>query len=243
MIDCVIAYANAQEHEAAQQLAAAQQLPLVALSEVNSPFYLQFTSQGLTLVQNQAPGLTLCLDFLSGRNAHRAQQRKQSKELLVKACGGQKQALQILDATAGTGRDAYVLALAGHHVTLLERSAVISALLQDAIERLEQYQNVAMHLIQGDSVSLMQAWQQARPDVVYLDPMFPQRRKQALVKKDMQLLQQLLVDSDDGADLLAPARRLAKRGAWACFSASPIRTGLAPAAIAASTSVCLSPIM
>lgn len=37
-----------------------------------------------------------------------------------------------------------------------------------------------------------------RPAVVYLDPMFPHRKKSALVKKGMQMLQNLLEDNQDG---------------------------------------------
>ena len=46
-------------------------------------------------------------------------------------------------------------------------------------------------------------------DVVYLDPMFPHRKKSALVKKEMRVFQQLLGSDDDADSLLAPARELA----------------------------------
>ena len=50
-----------------------------------------------------------------------------------------------------------------------------------------------------------------RPDVIYLDPMFPARNKAALVKKEMQLLQALIGPEPDAEALLDTARRTARR--------------------------------
>jgi 16S rRNA (guanine1516-N2)-methyltransferase len=54
-------------------------------------------------------------------------------------------------------------------------------------------------------------WQGNTPDVVYLDPMFPHRKKSAAVKKEMRLFQQLLGSDDDADLLLEPALTLAKK--------------------------------
>ncbi len=49
-----------------------------------------------------------------------------------------------------------------------------------------------------------------RPDVVYLDPMFPERGKSAAVNKAMQFFQRLVGADEDAADLLAPALAAAR---------------------------------
>lgn len=116
----------------------------------------------------------------------------------------------VLDATAGLGRDAYVLAALGCAVTAVERSSVIAALLQDALERNRGGTVDRINMVIGDAVGLMgQVTGHERPDVVYLDPMFPQRSKTALVKKEMQYFHALLGEQDDAGELFRPAMNCA----------------------------------
>ena len=121
----------------------------------------------------------------------------------------------MVDATAGLGRDAFVLASLGCNVRLLERSPIIAVLLQDALERARADSEVAsiasrMQLIQIDARAFLLALaDDARPDVVYLDPMYPHRNKSALVKKEMRIFRQLVGDDPDSAELLTAARDIA----------------------------------
>jgi 16S rRNA (guanine1516-N2)-methyltransferase len=120
-----------------------------------------------------------------------------------------------LDATAGLGKDAFLIASLGCEVSLLERSAVVHALLADGLARTGYYGEEIgailgrMKLHFGDLLEFVADSQQF--DVVYLDPMFPERRKSAKVKKDMAALQQLLGHQADGAELLDCAKLLAKK--------------------------------
>lgn len=50
-----------------------------------------------------------------------------------------------------------------------------------------------------------------RPQVVYLDPMFPHKQKSALVKKEMRVFQSLVGPDLDADGLLEPARLLATK--------------------------------
>ena len=100
-----------------------------------------------------------------------------------------------VDATAGLGEDALLLAAAGFTVTLCEHDPVIAALLRDALRRARQddrLREVAsrMRLVEGDSIQLLDSLEEL-PDVVYLDPMFPERRKAAATNKKLQLFQRL----------------------------------------------------
>ncbi|MEP1445326.1 MAG: class I SAM-dependent methyltransferase [Paraglaciecola sp.] len=140
------------------------------------------------------------------------------KESIAKAVGlkGQE-GVRILDATAGLGRDAFVLSSLGCVVDMIERSPVVAALLQDGLDRaavaeeLSSWLPKRMQLCHGVAIDLLNNWTGTRPDVVYLDPMFPHRKKSAAVKKEMRLFQQLLGPDEDADLLLEPALLLAKK--------------------------------
>lgn len=215
----------------AEQLSARLALPL--LPEETSPeacegyrAMLIVTADGLVLQQTgrKAPG-PVSVDF--GGSAMRHRRRGGHNELLGKAVGvGRKPSLHVVDGTAGLGRDAFVLADLGCHVVLCEREPVLAVMLESALARAiaspdEWLSGVArrMSLLEGD------ATRQApdtlpRTDVVYLDPMFPHRDKQAAVKKEMALFQHILPATADDRDnpalldwalSLAPARVVVKR--------------------------------
>ena len=120
-----------------------------------------------------------------------------------------------VDATAGLGEDALLLAAAGFEVFLFESDPVIAALLADSLRRasasdgLTLREAVARMRIAGeDSVVGLPALANtlpAPPDVVYLDPMFPERRKSAAVKKKFQLIHHLERPCEDEKALLQAA--------------------------------------
>lgn len=145
------------------------------------------------------------VDFLAGRVAHRRQYG--GAEAVSKAVGVKKgQRPSVIDGTAGLGRDAFVLANLGCEVTMLERSPWVAALLDDGLRRAKADADIGswvterMRLIYASSIDDL-AHQQLQADVVYLDPMYPHRKKSAQVKKEMRVFQ-LLVGADLDADLL-----------------------------------------
>lgn len=114
-----------------------------------------------------------------------------------------------VDATAGLGEDAFLLAAAGYSVRLYERDPVIAALLADALARAAEQPELApvvarMQLIVADSTLALPRLP-APPDVILLDPMFPARQKSGLIKKKFQLLQQLESPCEQEAQLLQAA--------------------------------------
>ncbi len=158
------------------------------------------------------PQHTIRVDFNQPRL-----QRRQQKELLSKALGVRVSTPRyVVDATAGMGVDAFLLAQAGCYVTLIERSPKIAALLEDGIARAGQIPCIAaiaarMSLQQGDAITLLPTLTHIRqPDMIYLDPMFPQRNKSALPKKAMQSLQALVGDDGDQTELLDVALQSAR---------------------------------
>ncbi len=132
-------------------------------------------------------------------------------EMLVKAVRirGAEGTVTVLDATAGMGEDAMLLAAAGFEVHLFERDPVIAVLLEDALRRASSIPELEeitdrMHFHEGDSVKALSA-REIVPDVIYLDPMFPERKKSGLIKKKFQLLQQLEHPCADEEELLGAA--------------------------------------
>lgn len=128
-------------------------------------------------------------------------------------------ATDVIDATAGLGADAFHLAARGVTVTMVERSAVVAALLDDALVRAaagaygasarDSARNLT--LVMGDARAVLPS---VRAGVVLLDPMFPTSAKSATPKKGMRLFRELLHDSpglEEQEALLRAARMCATR--------------------------------
>lgn len=135
------------------------------------------------------------------------------KQGLVRACKP-VQGLKIIDATAGWGRDAAILASFGAEVLMLERHPVMAALLADALEQREQSDKLQMQLSLKNISAfayLNNLKQEEFPDVIYVDPMHPERTKSALVKKDLQALQQMIGADEDALELIQLATTRVKQ--------------------------------
>lgn len=185
-------------------------------------FALQLGCQGLQLVEcfgraergPHAPG-PIRVDFVGGAVAHRRLFGGGNGQMIAKAVGIQPGIRPVIvDATAGLGRDAFVLARLGCRLTLIERQPLIAALLEDGLQRARTDEEVGptvaqMRLLCGNAIDLLSAWNDEAPQVIYLDPMFPQRDKSAQVKKEMRLFRPLAGNDDDAPALLAAALALA----------------------------------
>ncbi len=172
------------------------------------PLGLVLTAERLELRKLDETKLgAVYVDFVGGASAHRRKFGGGKGQSIAKAVGI-KGAFkpQIIDATAGLGRDSFVFATLGCKVTMVERSPVVAALLEDGLLRAQQDPEIGGWV--KDRMSLVhqagsQWLSQATADVVYLDPMFPHKQKSALVKKEMRVFQHL-VGPDMDADSLLP---------------------------------------
>lgn len=198
----------------AQALAARLELPLADEAEENALLYLTGERLELRQLSPNAPGAVYA-DFTGGRADYRRKHGGGKGQPLARAVLPKSVASpMVIDATAGLGRDAFVLASLGARVRLLERSPVVGALLEDALRRARTTEIAAivarMTLHVGDAIPYLEALAEAeRPDVIYLDPMYPHTNKRALQKKEMQLFRQFVGKDDDAAKLLEVARRMA----------------------------------
>ncbi len=183
-----------------------------------SLFKLQFDEHGLQLFKSDEPKLgAIRVDFVTGASAHRRKFGGGKGQAIAKAVGLNKGAIpHVLDATAGLGRDAFVLAALGCKVTMHERHPVVAALLYDGLQRAYQdteigeWMKAQVDMAFGSSHDLLNSTE-VKPDVVYLDPMFPHREKSALVKKEMRVFQSLVGDDHDADALLSFAMQLASK--------------------------------
>jgi 16S rRNA (guanine1516-N2)-methyltransferase len=153
--------------------------------------------------------MPVAVDFLSGPVGYRLRHDRGRKHELARAVGLAKGQLpRVVDATAGFGVDAFLLASLGVQVTLIERSPEVYALLRDGLARAAEAGAdhaavvARMTLLHGDSRDLLAI---LRPDVVTVDPMHPARKGTALVKMKMRALRDLVGADPDAAELMRVA--------------------------------------
>nr|WP_306792850.1 class I SAM-dependent methyltransferase [Collinsella urealyticum] len=211
-----VLYAEAELMDAAQALASRLQLPLansasrpldvLATQTRSDTLFLHLGAAGLSIMGSS---MLLLPDFSLFKP--RIRPDRLGRELVVRAVRirGAETPVRVVDATAGLGEDAFLLAAAGFEVCMCEQNPIIAALLEDALRRAQQDLELApiaarMRLIAGDAREILLQLD-AAPDVVYLDPMFPERKKRSAVKKKLQLLQQLEEPCDVAAELLDAA--------------------------------------
>jgi len=186
---------------------------------VTAELALNLTPAHLELVElgAGAPG-PVYVDFIEGAMGHRRKHGGGRGQLVARAVGIKKDRTPtVIDATAGLGRDAFILAQLGCQVRMLERSPLVAALLQDGMLRGETDAEVAeiitrMTLTVTDAREFLLGLDDAlKPDVVYVDPMHPERNKAAAVKKEMRLFRELVGGDADDAELLSAALKAARR--------------------------------
>lgn len=187
-------------HGLAEQLALPV-LPLEEAAESACDFFLCYRDGCLKLLDKQTlkkGGLFVEVDPRPGEQ-HSYPAPK--KDLLAQAIG--KKSHTVIDATAGWAQDSLALFRMGYEVTCIERSPVMAALIQDGFERLAQKdwiirrQLTPPKLLTGNAIELLASLAE-KPDCIYLDPMFPPKRKQsAATRKSMAILRDILGDDLD----------------------------------------------
>ncbi|RKG32108.1 class I SAM-dependent methyltransferase [Acinetobacter tianfuensis] len=234
MVSDIRLYTEAECEMKAQQFSAVLSSRGVAVKievaeKLNARFFRHHPELALCADED---GLWLCANGMKMQpdwkaEAGRLKRASLKSEMIARACNlGEKP--NLIDATAGLGHDSLLMAHLGAHVTLVERHPILFTLLEDTRQRAlnDAFLHGAASRIQlvfSDSADYLQTQADAQRfyDVVYLDPMFPQRdqnqqavKKQAQVKKQMQLLHLLLPEDgemDLGDNLLALAQKIAKR--------------------------------
>lgn len=201
-------------------------LPRV-LQEPRQGTFLVVTRQGLELceVNERKKMKKLQVDFTTAAWTLRLQRVR--KEQLIQAMGRTTpEKSWIIDTTGGLGRDSFLLAAAGFNIRVFERNPVLAALLADGLSRTAQHKTMEIakriSLSSGDARHYLET---RRPvaDIIYLDPMFPPRKNSAKVKKELQIIQQIVGNDGDYDELFSLALQNAnkrvvvkrpKKGPW-----------------------------
>lgn len=184
---------------------------------------------GLSLL-SQIKMKPLILDFELQSYRQRLLRGGRQKEAVARAVmNGLDDGALVFDATAGLGRESMILAHAKATVIAFERQLPIWLILHDALNRAQNsrffpftlpklspigtIKNYAQVLEQSklEHHEFFSALKGVRPEVIYYDPMFPERENSAQVKKDMFLFQQVIGEDLDIDDFLAIALSLAQK--------------------------------
>jgi 16S rRNA (guanine1516-N2)-methyltransferase len=212
---CVVCEHESKSSEA-KRFALDNDLPL--LSERDNEYNLQLIyGENIIELFDTQLNTSIFVDFVNGALAHRQQFGGGRGQAIAKAIGlKQGKTPTVLDVTAGLARDAYILATLGCKVTLVEQSPVLYTLIKDGIERAltsnteHSVKNFTNLILADSKIYIEHAARDTPPDVIYIDPMYPERKKSALVKKDMQILHKLIGHSKNEKELLETALKLAK---------------------------------
>lgn len=148
----------------------------------------------------------LQVDFVTGAVAHRLKFGGGRGQDLAKAMGLRRgKTPQIIDATAGLGRDSFLLASLGASVTLIERSEKMHALLDHGMKQAAreggEFREIIgrMTLLKGDAKDLLP---EMSGEAILIDPMHPPRHNSALVKQELRQVREIVGTDDDAADLV-----------------------------------------
>lgn len=207
----VVLNQSAETQKKAETLAERLNLNINPKSLLDYKFCLSFEQDRLVLSWIEKKQVKPIWVDLSKINLKRA---SITDSLLAKAIGIKPQDKpSVLDACAGLGMDAFTLILLGCKVTLLERCPIIFELLKDAFSHIPETVLKEKPILLGmDAIDYLgQIEKDAYPDVIYLDPMYPERQKNVLAKKEMQILQSLIGEDLDSPALLEKSLTCAKR--------------------------------
>jgi 16S rRNA (guanine1516-N2)-methyltransferase len=181
-------------------------------------FLLVYTAKGLEL-QTLTPETgryttTLSTDFVHGNTGYRRLHGGGIHQPLARAAGLKAGVRPtVVDATAGLGVDAFILASLGCKVTMIERSPIMGALLEDGLQRAASHPDTRdivsrLQLLIGNSREIIASLPE-QPATIYLDPMYPHRHTSALNKQEMRTIRTLVGDDQDAAALLETALTIA----------------------------------
>lgn len=201
-----VAYASPSDAEAARDWAEALSLPCVGPEQNDAADLCLLMAGGvLSLRDRRGSRLRpLSIDFSAPAPASK-------KQLLGRAVG--RKTRSVVDATAGWGEDARRMRAMGYRLTLLERNPIMAALLSNAAARAAtaDAEDEPMEVVATDAIEHLQARPRAW-DCVYLDPMFPpKRRASTLAKRPLRLLRELAGDDPDKDRLFRAARIAANK--------------------------------
>lgn len=148
-------------------------------------------------------GREFTVDFDENKKDYSRKNSQGGHELLLKALAGDKKFRNVLDLSAGLAIDSVFLSQSGFQVTALERNPVLYLLLTQALEKTTRSDLSELRFILSDSGLFLKSLPEDHfYQVAYFDPMYPEKRKSALPRKEMQIFRQLVGSDEDSQEIL-----------------------------------------
>ena len=222
MSKIIVTYSDIEFKQSAESVSDLIGLPIVTssnnqkdLSSV-ADYCLSFSKQGIAFLSLSNNHGAIRCDFVTGSHRHRRVHGGGNGQMIAKAVGvSGKFFPNVLDLTAGLGSDGFVLASLGCNLVMLERNPIVYQLLKNGLDRAKQasvddsdlaliINRIKCHQLNSlDYLNTLTS--EKYPDVIYIDPMFPSRKKSARVKKEMQALHQIVGADEDASEILENA--------------------------------------
>jgi len=217
---CVVCQSSlTTQRQKAKALARSLELSFAQAPEKKHNIHLVYTDNRLELQYNPLLNASkiqpVSVDVFHKGRIHPRLQSLSRKDPIARAVGikpGKRPF--VVDATAGLGTDGIGLAWLGCKVALIERSAIIHALLHDGLERAGRHpsfqamieENISLY--HGDSVEILQNLELS-PHTVLLDPMYPHLKKERCRKKEMRIVRETVGDDPNNETLFSAALQTA----------------------------------
>lgn len=148
-------------------------------------------------------GRKFAIDFDENKKDYSRKNKKGGQDLLIKALSGEKKFRNVLDLSAGLAIDAIFLSQCGFQVTAVERNPVLYLLLTQALETSQRSDLSELRFILADSMQFLKNLSGDHfYQVVYFDPMYPEKKKSSLPRKEMQIFRELVGSDEDSQEVL-----------------------------------------
>lgn len=141
------------------------------------------------------------IDFVNDKLNFHKKKGSLKSELISKAMGAGRMGTRILDLSAGLGIDTIFLSQMGFKVTAVERNPVVYLALQSAHRQLPSESRARIHFIFASAQKYLQSMREEF-DVIYFDPMFPEKKKSALSKQEMMFFRHLVGADEDSTEVI-----------------------------------------
>lgn len=150
------------------------------------------------------------IDFLNDTKHYERKNHNGKNELIARAMGLGKGVDHVFDLTCGLAEDAVFLTQLGFKVTAVERNKIIFEILSRALLIAHENKKLAaLQIIHQDSIVFLESEYFKKLEkqncAIYLDPMFPEKKKSALPRKEMQAFRNIVGDDLDSVQLLQKA--------------------------------------
>jgi len=205
----------------AKALSAKLDLPLVPATEIDDFELILAVCDHRVELRETGEGAAgpVYVDFIGGPVGFRRMTTPSLRQPISLAVGLRSGPVSLIDATAGLAGDSFLLACLGCTVTAIERSAILGVLVRDGLRRAEADGPTQIpaildritFIVDDAREVLSNLSKAARPDVVYLDPMYPPKKKAAQPRKELRICRKLVGDDPDARELLEIARKTARR--------------------------------